>query len=482
MEYYLRTALKFLFTTLHLIFKKPVKWLWLLLLMMMSIHLQAQIFHISHIEISGNRKTKTHIIIREMAFIAGDSLTYNELKERMEQTQKNLNNTLLFNEIKLEIFDSTSTSLSVKVLLQERFYTIPLPSGGLADRNFNVWWVQQNHNLDRINVGVTLVQKNIRGRNEIMTIMAQTGYTQQLALQYEFPFLDKNLTKGLQLYVSGYRNQESFAATVDNQQIFIRDDNHFMRQQFKAGAMFRLRPKIFIRHSLEINWVKTAIEDSLANYNPDFLLHHQTQQQYTLLRYLFECDHRDVKAYPLKGYLITFTATRYGMLLSDNVNMSEITLLTSRYTPISKNLFLYNSFKGKLSAPSEQPYNLQKAFGYANDFVRGYEYEVVDGQHYALFRNDLKWKIFQKKYPLHYSYLHTFLQTLPLQVFLKAFVDAGYVVDKYYFANNPLNNSWLIGYGVGVDFVTAYDLLLRCEISRTKTGATGFFLHFRANI
>ena len=449
----------------------------IILLLLLSQLVNAQVFQINKIEILGNKKTKQHIILREMYVQPGDTMNYTELKNRLEQSRKNLYNSFLFNEIKFEVFDSTTNSLSLKVLLQERFYTFIIPSMEIADRNFNVWWVEKHHDLQRLNIGGNLLQRNIRGRNETMTITAQVGYTRQLGIQYEFPFIDKKLTKGLVLYANVYGNKEAAAITFENKQIFIRDDNQFIRRKRIAGGMFRYRPKIFIRHTFELNFTKSSIEDSLAKLNPKYFLNGKTEQHFFFLKYQFEYDHRDVKAYPLKGFLIMFNATQYGLLQSDNVKMNEFNLLLSKYFALPHQWYLYHSIKGQLSFPTHQPYYLQSGLGYGYEFVRGYEYDVIDGQHFVLNRNEIKRKIFNKKFPVHYKYL----ENLPFQIYLKAFIDAGYVVDKFYYINNPLNNSWLVSYGAGVDFVTAYDLLLRCEISRKKTGETGLFLHMRAN-
>ena len=61
--------------------------------------------------------------------------------------------------------------------------------------------------------------------------------------------------------------------------------------------------------------------------------------------------------------------------------------------------------------------------------------------------------------------------------YLNAFADIGYVGDAY-FNNNLLANNTMIGYGVGLDFVTYYDKVIRGEFSTNKLNEFGFFLHF----
>jgi hypothetical protein len=348
----------------------------------------------------------------------------------------------------------------------------------IADRNFNVWWVEQRHDIRRLNAGLALLKRNIRGRNETLTLIAQTGYTRQLGVQYEFPFIDKKMTKGAQIYAGYYQNKEVASQTINNKQIFLKDYSQFIKTRWQVGAIFRYRPGIFLRHSIELNFTQNNIADTLANSVPDYLLDAKKIQQYTFVKYIFEADHRNIKAYPLKGYLCTITATRWGLLAFDNVNMTEATALISKYLQLTKTLFLYHSLKLKVSLPERQPYNIQRAFGYGYDFVRGYEYYVIDGQHFGLMRNEIKWQILDYKLQSPIKKV----EEQPLKIYLKSFFDMGYVNDNFYFKNNPFNNRVINGYGFGLDVHTIYDIVMRFEITRNHTGNTGIYLHYKANI
>jgi hypothetical protein len=62
--------------------------------------------------------------------------------------------------------------------------------------------------------------------------------------------------------------------------------------------------------------------------------------------------------------------------------------------------------------------------------------------------------------------------------FLNFYLDAGYVIDQKYASMNPLSNQLLYGTGLGLDFVTFYDKVIRFEYSLNKDLEHGFFLHF----
>ena len=66
--------------------------------------------------------------------------------------------------------------------------------------------------------------------------------------------------------------------------------------------------------------------------------------------------------------------------------------------------------------------------------------------------------------------------------YMNVYADLGYVVDNRNINTNPLANDILTGYGVGLDFVTYYDFVLRLEYSFNKMGESGFFISFMPSI
>jgi len=417
--------------------------------------------------------------LRELTFKEGDSLSKQAIQDKITSSRQNLFNLQLFNNVKIFCVDSNQTELVFYIDLKERWYFYPIPIMELADRNLNVWWVEKEHDLKRLNIGAIILQRNIRGRNETLAAVLETGFTNYIALQYEFPYIDKKLRQGLQLSSSFYTNKETAYRTYNNKQLFLRDDNHYVKSRFQVGAIWRYRKAIRIRHSIETNYTTYHISDTLLNANPDFLLAKRSFQQFALLRYLLEIDFRDYKPYPLKGYLINAQVTRWGLTPWDNIHMSEISLLGSYYVPLGHKFYWYQSLKLKSSAPFAQAYNIQRAMGYLQDYVRGYEYYVIDGQHFGILRNEVKYCLFKKRFD---TGIGERANDLPLNVYLKAYYDCGYVKDQFWFKNNPLNNTYLQGYGIGVDISTFYDMVARYELSRNALGETKIYVALKANI
>ncbi|HOY96159.1 MAG TPA: hypothetical protein PK509_10495, partial [Catalimonadaceae bacterium] len=71
----------------------------------------------------------------------------------------------------------------------------------------------------------------------------------------------------------------------------------------------------------------------------------------------------------------------------------------------------------------------------------------------------------------------------PVDVYISPFVDAGYVRNAFVLEENKrLINTPLLGYGVGLNFVTFYDVVFRAEYSMTRHGDKGLYLSFLSDI
>ena len=68
-------------------------------------------------------------------------------------------------------------------------------------------------------------------------------------------------------------------------------------------------------------------------------------------------------------------------------------------------------------------------------------------------------------------------KALQYAFYINLFADAGYVTNKYT-ENNPYNNKMLFSWGLGIDFVTYYDMVFRFEYAFTSIGTNGFFIRF----
>ncbi|MEL7148769.1 MAG: hypothetical protein AAFO69_20510, partial [Bacteroidota bacterium] len=100
---------------------------------------------------------------------------------------------------------------------------------------------------------------------------------------------------------------------------------------------------------------------------------------------------------------------------------------------------------------------------------------------YTLQKNSLRKLLFQGEQDLKRIIPIEQFQKLPYAFYGKVFFDHGWA-QRYpnYRGSDRLTQRYLYGMGVGLDFVSAYDFVLRLEYSRNAEGVNNFFINFKA--
>ena len=434
------------------------------------------IIRIFGITITGNKVTKDRIILREMVVREGDTLGSAQLYEKLERCRQNLMNTGLFNTVNVSPLYMDPTAVMVEVTLNERWYLWPALIFDLADPNFNTWWLTKD--LDRVNYGLYLYKYNLRGRNETAYLKAQFGYTEQFAFRYKVPNLDRHQRWGCSVGGSYDQQAEINAATVDDLRVLIRNRSGSNRDEWKADVEATFRKTHDIRHSMRLSFTQAEVADTITRTALDYFDGPSTHTRFLTLGYGLIWDQRDSRIYARAGHYEEFRLDRYGLGLLDR-SAPDITTAygtTKQWWKLHDKWTIALSLRGKYTMGTP-PYYVQEALGYAH-FVRGYEYYVINGEHFVLGKANV---VFQLVKPRTYRLEHVPIEafrTLYIAVYLNVYSDLGYVWDSRYAADNFLSNRWTNGNGIGLDLVTSYDQVLRTEFSVNALGESGFFLHF----
>jgi len=136
--------------------------------------------------------------------------------------------------------------------------------------------------------------------------------------------------------------------------------------------------------------------------------------------------------------------------------------------------------KGKISF-NNPTYGLLGGLGYRNQLVRGYEYYVVNGNHFTLFKTQLRYAIVEDKIVNIKPLPMDKFNKIPISIYIGTYADAGYVSENLTTDNpNFLNDDWLYGGGTSIDFVSYYDMVFRIEYSVNRLNEHGLFIHFIA--
>ncbi|QQS29990.1 MAG: BamA/TamA family outer membrane protein [Sphingobacteriales bacterium] len=438
-------------------------------------------FIVQKILTQGNKLTKKTIIFREMDIAEGDTLFAANIEEVLERNRNQIYNTRLFNDVNINIIQHPDNRIELSVQVEERWYIIPAPIFELADRNFNEWWVTHKRSLQRTEYGFLFVHQNFRGRKELLKTLVQLGYTKKIELSYVIPFIDKQRKTGINPFISYITNREVQYITSDNKQQFYRDDDRIIRMRFKAGVGITRRPNIRTNHYFNVSYFYNTIADTVATLNSNYFLEGKTKQQYLHARYEFWEDHRDIAAYPLKGYSFGFLVAKSGFGIGNDINQLWMTARYSKYQELGKHWFAAVNLRAKTSFPTKQPYFNQEGLGFGGNNLPGYEYYIIDGQHYAMIRSTLKYEALKFKIINPLFKKLTQFRTIPFAAYLKVYAGSAYVQDNFYHKNNPLTNTWLGSGGVGIDIHTLYDKVLSIEYSFNRHDKKGG-LFFSFNI
>lgn len=433
---------------------------------------------IGTVKLTGHEKTKDYIVLRELDFKSGDTLLASKLVAMKVKGIRQIFDLELFNSVEMQIAPPDSLGLTnITIYLKERWYLFVLPIVEIADRNFNQWWLADNK-LSRINYGVRIRRSNLRGRNETIRINIQAGYTRKFSVDYNFPYINKALTIGAALNFTYSDNRELGFATQNNKLQFFHDTGKISFRRLKTGVTFSLRKKIYSSQLIDLEYTRLQIADTVAKagVNPDYFLNGETRQQtvYAGYRYIYEM--LDYKHYPLNGKYLSAEAGNYFFINAPR-NLINAFITASYHKKLTGRHYASLSFDAKYSSPGRQPYNLYKALGYGY-YVRGFEYYVIDGQHFALGKINYLYNILTpKSVHIPTGGLKKF-RNIPITIFAKAFYDAGYVTDNNPLPTNTYANSYLGGVGAGVDIVTYYDRVFKVEYTFNNKGQKGLFFHY----
>jgi outer membrane protein assembly factor BamA len=440
-------------------------------------------FLISEIQISGNQKTRNNIILRELMFTKGECLNQNTLKELIEQSRTNLLKLPLFNYVSINLIPISSNTCMIDIIVEERWFLWPQMAIINNERNFNAWL--NEHNLSRLDYRFSVKKYNVLGLNHIIQAGISYGFTRELSLGYQNITIDKKQKHLLGIYArTSYYNTVFYRTYANKQENFTSEQDVLTHQKLRFDYFFR--PNIHIWHKLYISLQKVSTVDSLLETNPGFLAGSKTQNTFIEAMYLFILDKRDSRSYPLKGFWLDVSLIKTGLNLIDksDVNHINISSTIKKYYQIKGRFYGAHSFTIKKSLGGFQPYYYKENLGYYDDYLRGFEYYVIEGDDYYLFKNNLKFELL----PQRISYLNFIpirkFKKIHYAFYLNAYFDLGLAHEKRpdLNLNNNLSDKILFSGGLGFDLVTYYDKVLRIEYTINNLNERGFFLHITAPI
>ncbi len=435
---------------------------------------QQNIFTVRNIVIEGNKKTRQSVILRELPFKSGDVYQLSELVKEFEVARRQLMNLVLFHEVVVALKSFQGNDVDILVQVKERWYLFPVPYFKIVDRNINQWLVEQHASLTRVNYGLKVIYNNVTGRNDKLNLYIMSGYTRQVSLNYDRPYIDKNMKWGLNIGMGLGKNREVNYNTINNKQVFFKDTNNFVRSFFRAMAEATYRPAIKTRHRFGIAYTVEHITDTIVALNPSYLTKGRDKIAYPEIYYQATYFDVDYIPYPLKGYIAEVYFVKKGF--NSVINMWQFNAKVSGSWEIANKTYFGARASGSLKLPFNQPYIHQRLLGYSDFFMQGYEYYVVDGVAGGYVKAilsreliNLNFRVARKKNEIPYS--------IPFRVYGKVYGNAGYMYHPTPGEDNTLSNRMLYSAGFGIDVITHYDFTIKLEWSFNQLGQNGLYLH-----
>lgn len=439
------------------------------------------VFEIKYIKIEGLKKCKPRVVHRDLPFKEASVFQQADLMAALKEGENRLLNTGLFSTVKILVDKFYADNMvDIRVEVVEAWYPYLIPVFELADRNFNVWFVEYNHDFRRTNYGLHFYHFNVTGRGDRFELLVQQGFTHKYETEYYSPYLSAKRSKtGLFINLLYTNNKDLNYATKNNQQLFYRDPDKFLfsRRRFILGLEHR--NSIYLTQGLSLGGYKYIIDDYVeTDLNPDFLLGN-TVQRFLSLEYTLQYDKRDERPYPMAGVFSKTTIRKEGLGLFGGSNNLYVSNDFRYYKQFTERFSLSTRTYVKLGL-QRNPLNFfqKRILGYQEQFIRGYEYYVMDGLDAVLLKQDLRFKIFEQTINWGRLVWIDAYKKMPTEVYIVPFLDLGYANDPWSDQNNDFNGQILPGYGLGLNLRFYYDKVFRIEWSRNVLGEAGIYLHW----
>lgn len=429
---------------------------------------------VTEIVITGNFQTKNKVIISELPFSVGSLISEKNIQFLVERASENLLNTTFFNFVWVNYWYPNEDEVIFDIKVEERWYLWFFPIIEQEGRNFSDFLRMNDGSF--FNYGLYLKHNNLRGRGEMLKLRLVTGYKNQIVLDYEKPCINNRLGWGVKLSWLNY-DQMSYS-TINDKQVFLKMLGETIMEQSQLQFSCTFRHNHDHRHRISLAYLVDRASDTLLLVNPNYLPIGKKLNEYIQIGYKYQYDTRDSKVYPLDGSYYELSLTRNGIgVISDFKGFFQGKFISSWQTPLIPRFFASSKMTLSGVDQEEVPYVFHTGLGY-EEYLNGFEYSVIDGASYSLLQNKLLFELVPRKEKnIRFIPLKQFSK-IHYAFYLKVHFDIGYVVNDAISSENYMANSFLMGYGLGLDLVTFYDKVLSLNYSKNNFGGEGFFVHF----
>jgi len=379
--------------------------------------------------IFGNERTRPEVILREMKIREGDPYD----GAGIEEDRKRIQNLGIFNRV--ETFAEPAWGgVRVFVLVTEGPVFLPYPVLHLNERDWK-----------KLSYGAGLRVRNLRGRAETLDALFSAGYNPAYGFAYFNPWIGG--TRGLQ---AGFN-----AASQRLLSKHFREERAYEKQTAVFAAVGK---RITLHMTFGALLGVREIEISPAHIGPE----EYAVDRMPVAGLSFLWDHRDLREYPMKGYLLSLSGRKNGW----RTRRTDYGLLETEargYLPVPGTCTFAFRISTAFTAGSPPVYD-RLFLGY-EERIRGHWTDTDEGENRWIAAAALRLPLI----PIRYFDIGEAPELMNWKFGVSAgvFVDAG---TTWLHGEKPGEGGILLGYGCGLHFHLPIVDVLRFEAAFDERG------------
>lgn len=401
---------------------------------------------VDSIVIRGNTITEPDIILKELPFVAGDTVS----RKTLEFAEERVFSLGIFNQVKMFLVGE-NTSAVCSIFVEESWYIYPLPFLDLKEGDWN-----------KVSYGMNILIKNFRGRNEDLSFTFGLGYDPFYSVTYQKPYLirSENISFYFSSQYSNIANKSIEAELLTGKEFSYK----FFLVSVGGGKRFDL----YNRVDMFLNYLYVK-----SDYTIPGITATGNQKDYIpSVNFGFTHDSRDLKQFPDNGLFFN-SIFQFNGLGSKGVNYLMYRTDFRHYQKI------YGNLSGKLRLYQRNLAGKKIPF-YDNSFlgldekIRGFYNQKTEGRQLYLAAVEAKFPIIGKTdLQFDFPVIPRQLQGFRTAVYLTVFADAGLTVDR---AAHVKSENILSGFGAGITILALPYNLARFEYAINKFGKNEFII------
>jgi outer membrane protein assembly factor BamA len=408
---------------------------------------------VDSILVTGNETTEDFVILRELTFGVGDTLT----PSISEYNRERIYSLRIFNEVKLRPFSINEKNI-LRIEVEESWYIYPIPFIVLKDRDWN-----------KLSYGISVSLLNFRGRNETLKGVAAFGYDPSFNFSYFNPNLSYNQNLNFQIAL-GY-------STAANKSTEAEEIHGGSFEQKSLTSRVQLGKRFGNYHWF---YLKTGFDYIESPFYQKGVNASNSSIDRTLIAgasYVY--DTRDLSLYATNG-IYTYLNFEFKGFGIDGINYRVADLEFREYRKIVERFTAKWRISLRHTGGENVPYYDYSYIGYS-ERIRGYFYDDTrEGNDRFLGSLELNYPIIREtRINLYFiPFLPHSLLSYRVALIAELFGDTGTTRNT----GEPLTiKSFNTGYGTGISFLLLPYFICRLEFAINDNSQTEWIFDLGAS-